>query len=103
MRLPRGFAIAAVAYALASCAEQTVMIGDVRVYGLVREVSVADLNAAINADRAVNPGHIYAIEVWSSDYMRIYHEPASVAHASFDIMKRVGGKWRYCGTPVIVG
>ena len=55
------------------------------------------------ADRAVTKEPIYAVQVVSSDDMRIYHETASVLHASFDIMRRIGGKWRYCGTPVIVG
>jgi hypothetical protein len=79
------------------------MIGGVRVHGSIRDVSVADLHAAIEADRTAKPGQIYGIEVLSSDEIWIYHEPLSATHPSRDIMKRVHGKWRYFGTPVILG
>ena len=98
----RFFAFAAIAYALTSCAE-TIKVDNVPVEGLVREVSAADVDAAIKADRAANPAPIYWIEVLSTDEMRIYHEPSTLNHPSFDTMQRKAGKWRYMGTPVIVG
>jgi hypothetical protein len=79
------------------------MIGDLRVSGLVSEISVADVHAAIAADRAVTKERIFAIEVVSRDEVRIYHEPMYVPHATQDIVQRIRGKWRFIGTPVTLG
>jgi hypothetical protein len=86
-----------------SCAEQSIMIGDLAVSGLVSEISVADVHAAIAADRAVTKERIYAVDVVSRDEMRVYHEPMSLPHANQNIVKRIRGKWRYIGTPVTLG
>ena len=103
MRVVRLLVITAVGCALVSCAGQSMIIGDLRVSGVVSEISVADVHAAIAADRAVTKERIFAVEVVSRDEMRIYHGPMFVPHASQDIVKRVRGKWRFIGTPVTLG
>jgi Zn-dependent alcohol dehydrogenase len=103
MHLVRLLVIIAIGCALMSCAGQTTMIGDLRVSGVVSEISVGDVHAAIAADRAVTKERIFAVEVVSRDEMRIYHEPMFVPHANQDIVKRVRGKWRFIGTPVTLG
>jgi len=50
----RLLAVAAVAHVLTSCAEGTIMVGNIPVEGLVRQVSAADVDAAVKADRATN-------------------------------------------------
>jgi hypothetical protein len=99
MRFP--LAIEASAILLTSCA--SVSVSDTRAYGRVHDVSVADIHAAIDADRQHTAEKIYEIEVVSADEMRLYHEPRTDAKASYDVIRRVHGKWRFIVAPVIVG
>ena len=103
MHPARWVSIAAVGCALMSCAEQSMMIRDLRVSGLVSEISVPDVHAAIAADRAVTKDRVYAVDVISRDEVWIYHEPMSVRHPTRDVVKHIGGKWRFVMTPIIVG
>ena len=86
---------------VSGCASVTV--GDARVYGRMHDVSTADIHAAIDADRAHTREKIYEIEVVSADEIRLYHERRTDAKASYDIIRRVHGKWRFIVSPVIVG
>ena len=48
------------------------MVGDARAYGRIHDISVADIRAAIDADRAKHHDKIYEIEVVNADEVRLY-------------------------------
>jgi hypothetical protein len=96
--LPSGM----LAIALTSCA--TITVDGHRAYGHVHDVSVADIHAALTADRVQTTWWdktVYDIEVLSSTEMRLYHRP-STENPSHDVLKRVGGTWRVVDTHVIL-
>ena len=82
----------AVSSALASC--NTYRVEGTVTFGRVREVSEADIHAAIVAFHSqysdITPGQI---EVISRDEIQIYWHRVSSGRSS--IIKRVGGRWRY--------
>ena len=77
------------------------MIGDVPAYGRLRDISVPDIEAAIAVFRSM-PGRsdwkVGEIEVVSQDEIRLYWGQAG---GSYDIMKRVRGKWCHGGGVVV--
>jgi hypothetical protein len=77
------------------------MIGETRVYGRLHDVSMADVRAAIDADRLHTKDKIYEIEAVSSNEMHLYHERRSNT-LNYDIVKRVGGKWKFIEATAIV-
>jgi|SRR5437588_8768101 len=93
-----------VACSVSSCSEM--MIGDARVYGRVGDVSRADIEAAIAADRAAfrqGGFTVYEIQIANHDEIRIFHERRTNAKASYSVVRRVRGKWRFVYAPVTVG
>ncbi len=77
---------------MTSCA--TVMLGETRVYGRIQDVSMADVQAAVDADRVHTSEKIYEIEVLSASEMHLYHEHRADT-LNYDIVKRVAGRWKF--------
>jgi hypothetical protein len=89
---------------LSACA--SVMIGDARAYGRIRDVSIADIHAAIDVDHREShyaDKKVYEIKVISADEIHLFHERRTDAKAEYDIMKRINGKWRFIRSEIIVG
>ena len=98
MRLPIASYVAPVAlFGLASC----VMIGDIPVTGRARDVSKADIRAAIVAD-VTSRGQPVEIQVIDHNEIHLYYirryGNEEVGHI---IIKRIRGKWRYAGGVIV--
>jgi hypothetical protein len=78
-------------------------IDDARAYGRVGDVSANEIRAAIAADRLHTTDKIYEIEVVSSNEIHVYHEQRTDALVNYDIVKRVGDRWRFIVVTVFVG
>jgi hypothetical protein len=85
---------------LSSCA----MYGDAVISGRQRDVSEADIRAAIAADRATPraiPGQqLREIEVASPDEIHLFWEFSKREHPGYNVVKRIHGKWQFEGTVV---
>jgi hypothetical protein len=85
--------------ALTSCAQAAP--GEARVYGMVWAVSRGDLLAAV-ADYQASPhpfgSQIHHIEVVSPSEMRFFGAPD---YATYGVVRRVEGKWRFAGTVIV--
>jgi hypothetical protein len=79
------------------------MVGDARAYGRLHDVSVADIQAALEAGGAKHHDKIYEIEIVSADEIRLYLQPRVDPTGVYDIIRRVNGKWRFVFREVIVG
>ena len=77
------------------------MVGDAPVTGRVRDVSSADIRAAIAAD-VTSHGPPVEVHVINSNEIDLYyirrHGNEDVGHI---IIKRIGGKWRYAGGVIV--
>jgi hypothetical protein len=83
-----------------SCALQ--VVDGSRVYGHIHSVSLADIRAAMDADRKINHGEqIYEIEVISKDEMHIYDSRREEGGWSHRVIKRVHGKWQDAGGVIV--
>ncbi len=86
------FGTISLACALFSCASLTV--GDTRLSGQLKQVSVADIHSVIEADRPHSKGRIYEIEVVSSEEVHIYHDTRTRT-INYDVVRRVHGRWTF--------
>jgi len=75
---------------LFSCASVTV--GDIRLSGQLRRVSVADIQSVIEVDRLHSTRRIYEIEVVSSEEIHIWHDTRGRT-INVDIVRRTRGRW----------
>jgi hypothetical protein len=77
------------------------MVGDNPATGRVRDVSIADIRAAIAAD-TISHGPPVEMHVINSNEIHLYYirryGNEEVGHI---IIKRVGGKWRYAGGVIV--
>jgi hypothetical protein len=80
------------ALVLASCATQK--FGDAIIYGHTRDVTEADIRAALAARRTGGrEGHVYEIEVQSRDTIRLHLHPRNTGGYFCAVIERVKGKW----------
>ena len=86
------FGTVSLACGVFSCASVTV--GDMRLSGQLKQVSVTDLNSVIEADRRHSKRRIYEIEVVSSEEMHVYHDTRTRT-INYDIVRRVHGRWTF--------
>jgi len=70
---------------------------NIRVYGRIREVSPADVYAARVADRGHTHQPIQEVEVRSANEIRLHHGRETDPQETYDIIKRINGKWEYDG------
>jgi hypothetical protein len=85
-------AAGAVMLFVTSCATQK--LGDAFIYGHTKEVTDADIRAAIAARTTFGrDAHVYEIEVLSRDRIRLYLLPRKSGNMCVEIA-RVRGKWR---------
>ena len=73
------------------------VVGDARVTGRRHDVSLADIHAALAADKAPwdrGPHKTHEIEVVSADEMHLYRTPRD-DYKVYDIMKRNKGHWEF--------
>ena len=89
--------VALVVWIVAGC--ETVLVQDgVRISGRIHDISSSDIRAAVAADIAKRPelrgGNPWQIHVISRDEVHVYWGDGH------DVLKRVGGHWRYTATLV---
>jgi hypothetical protein len=85
----------------ASCAEMTV--DDIRVHAFFGTLHPDDIRAAIAADRLgyhFMGKKIYEIQVISGSEMHFYRAPITES-PSYEVVRRVHGKWRLEGSVII--
>lgn len=81
-----------------SCA--TEHFGDALLYGHIKEVTEADIRAALAARTTGGPDrHIYEIEVRSHDWIRLHLMQRNNVYFAAEI-KRIGGRWRDEGSVI---
>jgi hypothetical protein len=81
------------ALVLASCATQK--FGDAIIYGHTKDVSEADIRAALAARGTFSPkAHVYEIEVVNRDRIRLYLMPRGQGGDICVEVARIRGRWR---------
>ena len=86
------FGIVSLTCSLFSCASVTV--GDIRLSGQLRQVSVADIQSVIEVDRLHSTRKIYEIEVVSREEIHIWHDTRART-INVDIVRRTGDRWSF--------
>ena len=89
----RSLSLALIAVLFASCATQK--FGDAFLYGHTKDVTEADIRAALAVRTTGGPDrHIYEIEVISRDEIRLHLMSRSHGGYFAAVITRVKGKWR---------
>jgi hypothetical protein len=70
------------------------MVGEVRLSGQLRQVSVGDIQSVIEVDRLHSAMRIYEIEIVNSEEVHVWHDTRSRT-INYDIIRRTGDQWSF--------
>src|SRR5436190_18282416 len=88
----RATLVVAVALVVVSCATQR--FNDALIYGHTKDVTDADVRAALAARASLREMHVYEIEVVNRDKIRLYLMPRGQGGDICDEVVRSRGQWR---------
>jgi len=100
-----GFSIGCCAVLLVACVTTRLTVNGAPVRANVRELSPADIEAAVSAMRAdlpqIRTQHLTRIDIISRNEVFLSYREAGEYYAVPHVVKRVGGHWHYTGHIVV--